>query len=182
MGDRIDLNADSEHMKQVQDTIGRVVENFPLTEEKVLPPVLAGLPPGEAVRRLSDYYTHSLLLAARLYGGGVTEEARTYARRCWRDALPDPDSKRDTLNLLACIAWGMRHSLLEPNEGKMLCYIAQTCLTVQRMIAEDETPPSPPLAALPLFQAEKPPLEGELIGRPGQNSMDAPAKKGGRRG
>lgn len=184
MDNSINLEAarqQTEQMKDVQRTVDQLAEVFPLTEGKVLPPDLTGMGPGEAVKALADFHMHSILFAGRMYGG-IVPEAHQYARRAWRDALPDPNSKRDTLAMLACIAWGMRRGLLDPNEGKMLCYIAQTCLTVQRMIDDESTPPSPPPASLPLFPAEKPPLEGELIGRPGQNSMEPPTKGGHKRG
>lgn len=70
-------------------------------------------------------------------------EIKRKASDLWRAVLPDLVDHRTTLAYIACIAWGTKMQLLQPQETKAMMFMAQTQLTVLRMIQDTEPKPRP---------------------------------------
>jgi|GEM_PF-4278362 len=117
-------------------------------------PDIRGLMPEDAIRALEAYY-----VAALRFGGAVfpasLDKAREYAAECWSGALPNLVDRLSVVQFLACVASGAKLKIITGQEAKMYVFLAQTQLTVLKLMVEvEETskrvalPPSPPAPQL----------------------------------
>ncbi|HWA94369.1 MAG TPA: hypothetical protein VG844_07180 [Terracidiphilus sp.] len=163
-------------------TLGDLARSSPPTI-----PTVAGRLPDTAVKILAEYHMEALRYGLHVHHGDASG-ADNYAANCWRQALPELSTHRDVLTFIACIAWGARNRIIAPQDAKMLMYVAQTQLTVLKLIssAEREPTPLPPPSTPSLFGREEAPEPGgdaaRLLPPAPQSTTEPPARPRGKRG
>ena len=148
----------------MREAAQEALADIALTSPPLLPSIHGKLP-DTVVKLLSEYYLKSIRYGMSVHVGDASG-AESYAANCWRQALPELSTHRDVLTFIACIAWGARNRIIAPQDAKMLMYVAQTQLTVLKLIrsAEREQTPLPLLPShlslggkRPLSRAATPP-------------------------
>ena len=122
-----------------------------------------GLSIEQAVSRCAEAYSAAMVQAIHEAGYELKpEEVKEYASAVWRCSMPDLLDKHSARQYVACVAWGLKMSLIDANTAKSMMYIAQLLLSVLRIEVAREEPERAPraLESAPLF------TEGQLLAAP----------------